>query len=130
MSVGYFDLGVDFAGRARSYNDWTEYLVSNHSGTNNNQENVSKIRVRLSRPLFWAEREAFGEFLSVEMFEEGLSEGDYRWSYQTPRGKPPHLNVKAAFIDSRSLFEIVQSILGEEFTNVYVKAVKTSQEVK
>lgn len=84
---------------------------------------TSKIRVRLSRPLYWAEREALDDSLANN-FGPAL----VRQSYHE-QDRDAHLILEAQ-LHSRSLFYVVEDILGEEFVNVYPTAVKTFWEIE
>lgn len=93
--------------------DWWSQFVSSPV------QKTSKFRVRLSRPLYWAEREALNYFL-IETFDDLL----VKWRYDEPTGRDPQITVEVAS-GSREAFEELQDILGTEFTNVYVRAVRT-----
>lgn len=99
--------------------EWVKLVEKANNGFMPLLYQPTKFRVRLSRKLFWAEREAFDSFLLKKLPTV------VEWSYHEPTGnRDPHLTVEVEQ-DSRSAFPVVQKLLGEEFTNVYVKSVKT-----
>lgn len=81
----------------------------------------SVVRVRLSRRLTWAEREAL-----VDMFDDvfGVSLTDF--SYNPESDYPANIKVTAELY-SRDVYALVAAVL-ENFVNVYPTAVKTVQE--
>lgn len=86
---------------------------------------TSRIRVQLSRPLTWAEKEA----LETNYVDEHL-----RRVNESGTGVKLHLNSARthvwaeAHFGSRILFEIVSAALEQHFVNVYPTAVRTFRE--
>jgi hypothetical protein len=109
-----------------------ESLADELEALEQNQVQRSRIRVKLSRPLTWAEKEWLETDLddphlrrvnlsdhpdtdhTIEVVRDGNGEFTYVW-------------VEADF-GSRIAFDIVAQILEQEFVNVFPRAVRTDRE--
>jgi len=90
----------------------------------NSKTVTSRIRVYLSRPLTWAEKEELEtDYEDLHLRRVNGQDGFKVWV--SPNLE--HVWAEAEF-GSRLLYEIVASELANEFVNVYPKAVRTFRE--
>lgn len=79
---------------------------------------ATHIRVTLNDELTWAEREAFAEFLQYAPEITGHS-------IEKIDKEAKVINLYSLELSSRDLYKFVHYLLAQEFTNLYIKSVKT-----
>lgn len=84
---------------------------------------VTHIRITLNRPLTWSERESLRE---LTFFNEDTGESS---KVTTEFHNHSVFSATSSVIGSRNLYELFADYIGEEFINVYGRAVRTFSDV-
>lgn len=90
-----------------------------------NKVTTSRIRVLLSRPLTWAEKEAI-ETNHDDIHSRRIEFTNVGFKLTVSENRE-HVWVEAGF-GSRLAFDLVSAVLEQHFVNVYPKAVRTFRE--
>lgn len=86
---------------------------------------TSRIRVQLSRPLTWAEKEAL-ETNNSDVHSRRINESANGFKFHVSQNKE-HVWAEAGF-GSRILYDLVAAALEQHFVNIYPIAVRTFRE--